>query len=310
MRLKATARLAPQTDRCRIPHRTPNRSGRQEPMVSRIYVEKKPGFDVEAQQLKGELTEILGIKGIEALRIINRYDVEGIDEELFRSCVPTVFSEPQVDVTYDELPASDGAVFAVEFLPGQFDQRADSASECVQLISQASACRAFRQGLYNLGRLDEAAIEAIKHYVVNPVEARIASLDLPETLHMETPEPAPVEVLDGFRELDEAGLAAFISERGLAMDEADIAFCQQYFRDEDRDPTITEIRVIDTYWSDHCRHTTFGTVLDDVTIDDAVVQQPSTATWRCATNSVATPSPSASWTWAPSAPSTLRRPAS
>lgn len=105
-------------------------------MVSRIYVEKKPGFDVEAQQLKGELTEILGIKGIEALRIINRYDVEGIDEELFRSCVPTVFSEPQVDVTYDELPASDGAVFAVEFLPGQFDQRADSASECVQLISQ------------------------------------------------------------------------------------------------------------------------------------------------------------------------------
>ncbi len=123
------------------------------------------------------------------------------------------------------------------------------------------------------GALDEAAIEAIKHYVVNPVEARIASLDLPETLYMETPEPQPVEVLDGFRELDEAGLAAFIADRGLAMDEADIAFCQQYFRDEERDPTITEIRVIDTYWSDHCRHTTFGTVLDDVTIDDAVVQQ-------------------------------------
>ena len=274
MWLKATARLAPQTDRCRIPYRTPNRSGRQEPMVSRIYVEKKPGFDVEAQQLKGELTEILGIKGIEALRIINRYDVEGIDEELFRSCVPTVFSEPQVDVTYDELPASDGAVFAVEFLPGQFDQRADSASECVQLISQGERPAVRSAKVYMIsGALDEAAIDAIKHYVVNPVEARIASLDLPETLYMETPEPQPVEVLDGFRELDEAGLAAFISERGLAMDEADIAFCQQYFRDEDRDPTITEIRVIDTYWSDHCRHTTFGTVLDDVTIDDAVVQQ-------------------------------------
>ena len=243
-------------------------------MVSRIYVEKKPGFDVEAQQLKGELTEILGIKGIEALRIINRYDVEGIDEELFRSCVPTVFSEPQVDVTYDELPASDGAVFAVEFLPGQFDQRADSASECVQLISQGERPAVRSAKVYMIsGTLDEAAIEAIKHYVVNPVEARIASLDLPETLHMETPEPQPVEVLDGFRELDEAGLAAFIADRGLAMDEADIAFCQQYFRDEDRDPTITEIRVIDTYWSDHCRHTTFGTVLDDVTIDDAVVQQ-------------------------------------
>ncbi len=122
-------------------------------MVSRIYVEKKPGFDVEAQQLKGELTEILGIKGIEALRIINRYDVEGIDEELFRSCVPTVFSEPQVDVTYDELPASDGAVFAVEFLPGQFDQRADSASECVQLDQPGRAPhRALRQGLHDLGR--------------------------------------------------------------------------------------------------------------------------------------------------------------
>ncbi len=274
MWLKATAGQTPQTDRCRIPYRTPNRSGRQEPMVSRIYVEKKPGFDVEAQQLKGELTEILGIKGIEALRIINRYDVEGIDEELFRSCVPTVFSEPQVDVTYDELPASDGAVFAVEFLPGQFDQRADSASECVQLISQGERPAVRSAKVYIIsGALDEAAIEAIKHYVVNPVEARIASLDLPETLYMETPEPQPVEVLDGFRELDEAGLAAFIADRGLAMDEADIAFCQQYFRDEDRDPTITEIRVIDTYWSDHCRHTTFGTVLDDVTIDDAVVQQ-------------------------------------
>ena len=273
MWLKATAGQAPQTDRCRIPYRTPNRSGRQEPMVSRIYVEKKPGFDVEAQQLKGELTEILGIKGIEALRIINRYDVEGIDEELFRSCVPTVFSEPQVDVTYDELPASDGAVFAVEFLPGQFDQRADSASECVQLISQGERPAVRSAKVYMIsGALDEAAIEAIKHYVVNPVEARIASLDLPETLYMETPEPQPVEVLDGFRELDEAGLAAFISERGLAMDEADIAFCQQYFRDEDRDPTITEIRVIDTYWSDHCRHTTFGTEMTDVAIDDPRVQ--------------------------------------
>ncbi len=275
MWLKATAGQTPQTDRCRIPYRTPNRSGRQEPMVSRIYVEKKPGFDVEAQQLKGELTEILGIKGIEALRIINRYDVEGIDEELFRSCVPTVFSEPQVDVTYDELPASDGAVFAVEFLPGQFDQRADSASECVQLISQGERPAVRSAKVYMIsGALDEAAIEAIKHYVVNPVEARIASLDLPETLYMETPEPQPVEVLDGFRELDEAGLAAFITERGLAMDEADIAFCQQYFRDEDRDPTITEIRVIDTYWSDHCRHTTFSTELTNVTFGEGDYYEP------------------------------------
>ena len=174
-------------------------------MVSRIYVEKKPGFDVEAQQLKGELTEILGIKGIEALRIINRYDVEGIDEELFRSCVPTVFSEPQVDVTYDELPASDGAVFAVEFLPGQFDQRADSAAECIQLISQGDRPLVRSARVYLLeGTLTDEQVAEIKKYVINPVEAREASLDTKATLKMEHPVPTEVEVLDGFNELDEA----------------------------------------------------------------------------------------------------------
>ncbi|MBM6952896.1 phosphoribosylformylglycinamidine synthase [Enorma phocaeensis] len=244
-------------------------------MVSRIYVEKKPGFDVEAQQLKSELVGILGIEGLTGLRLINRYDVEGASEELFRSCVPTVFSEPQVDVAYDELPdtSSAAAVFAVEFLPGQFDQRADSASECIQLISQGERPAVRSAKVYILeGELAAEDIDAIKRYVVNPVEARLASLEKPETLASEIVDPEPVEVLSGFREFDEAGLAAFIAERGLAMDEADIAFCQQYFRDEDRDPTITEIRVIDTYWSDHCRHTTFGTVLDEVEIDDAVVQ--------------------------------------
>ena len=243
-------------------------------MVSRIYVEKKPGFDVEAQQLKAELTEILGVSGLTGVRVINRYDVEGISQELFDSCVPTVFSEPQVDVTYAELPdCGDAHVFAVEFLPGQFDQRADSASECVQLISQGERPDVRSAKVYVLeGSLAQADVEAIQHYVVNPVEARLASLELPATLKVDVPEPAPVEVLDGFRELDEAGLASVIAERGLAMDEADIAFCQQYFREEDRDPTITEIRVIDTYWSDHCRHTTFGTVLDSVAIDDDVVQ--------------------------------------
>ena len=245
-------------------------------MVSRIYVEKKAGFDVEAQQLKGELTEILGITGLTGLRLINRYDVEGATEELFRSCIPTVFSEPQVDYAYDELPdAPDAAaVFAVEFLPGQFDQRADSASECIQLISQGERPTVRSAKVYILeGSLSEGDIDAIKHYVVNPVEARLASLDKPATLATETPDPEPVEVLDGFRELDQDALAAFIEERGLAMDLADITFCQEYFKGEDRDPSITEIRVIDTYWSDHCRHTTFGTVLDEVAIDDAVVQQ-------------------------------------
>ncbi|MFR3275801.1 MAG: phosphoribosylformylglycinamidine synthase, partial [Collinsella phocaeensis] len=243
-------------------------------MVSRVYVEKKPGFDVEARQLKGELTAILGISGLTGLRLINRYDVEGIDEELFARCVPTVFSEPQVDVVYDELPADDAAtVFAVEALPGQFDQRAASAAECVQLISQGERPAVRCAKVYVLsGELSPEDLDAIKGYVVNPVEARLASLECPETLTQEIPDPEPVEVIDGFRELDEGGLAAFIAERGLAMDEADITFCQQYFIDEGRDPSITEIRVIDTYWSDHCRHTTFGTVLENIEIDDATVQ--------------------------------------
>ena len=201
-------------------------------MVSRIYVEKRAGFDVEAQQLKSELTEILGVTGLTGLRLINRYDVEGASEELFRSCIPTVFSEPQVDHAYDELPSSPdaAAVFAVEYLPGQFDQRADSASECIQLISQGERPTVRSAKVYILeGALSEADIDAIKHYVVNPVEARLASLEKPETLVAETPDPEPVEVLDGFRELDEAGLAAFIAERGLAMDAADLRFCQEYF---------------------------------------------------------------------------------
>ncbi len=245
-------------------------------MVSRIYVEKKPGFDGEAKSLERELRTLLGIESLTGLRLINRYDVEGITPELFASCVPTVFSEPQTDVATEEMPevAEDASVFAVEFLPGQFDQRADSASECVQLISQGERPLVRSATVYVLeGALSEADVDAVKRYVVNPVEARLASLDKPATLAAEIPEPAPVEVLDGFRELDEAGLAAFIAERGLAMDAADIAFCQEYFRGEGRDPSITEIRVIDTYWSDHCRHTTFGTVLTDVTIDDATVQE-------------------------------------
>ena len=245
-------------------------------MVSRIYVEKKPGFDGEATSLERELRTLLGIESLTGLRLINRYDVEGITPELFASCVPTVFSEPQTDIATEEMPevAEGAVVFAVEFLPGQFDQRADSASECVQLISQGERPLVRSATIYVLeGALSEADVDAVKHYVVNPVEARLASLDKPATLATEIPEPAPVEVLDGFRELDEAGLAAFIAERGLAMDAADIAFCQEYFRGESRDPSITEIRVIDTYWSDHCRHTTFGTVLTDVTIDDATVQE-------------------------------------
>ena len=243
-------------------------------MVSRVYVEKKPGFDVEAQQLAHELRDILGIERLEGLRLVNRYDVEGISDELFAQCVPTVFSEPQSDVAALEMPAVEGAaVFAVEYLPGQFDQRADSASECIQLISQGERPEVRSAKVYLLeGPLADEDVAAIKHYVINPIEAREASLEPRETLRMEQPVPPMVETVEGFLDLDEAGLAAFIADRGLAMDLADLAFCQRYFAEEGRNPTITEIKMIDTYWSDHCRHTTFGTVLDDVRIDDEAVR--------------------------------------
>ena len=206
-------------------------------MVYRIYVEKKPGFDGEAQSLRNELVSLLGIKELNGLRLLNRYDVEGIDEALFEQCVPTVFSEPPVDNTYAELPVSDGVSFAVEYLPGQFDQRADSAAECIQLISQGDRPLVRSARVYLLeGTLTDEQVAEIKKYVINPVEAREASLDTRATLKMEHPVPTEVEVLDGFNELDEAGLKKFIDEKGLAMDLGDIKFCQEYFRSEKRDP--------------------------------------------------------------------------
>ena len=242
-------------------------------MVYRIYVEKKPGFDVEAEGLRNELVSLLGIKELSGLRLLNRYDVEGIDEALFTQCVSTVFSEPPVDRTYSELPAAGGVSFAVEYLPGQFDQRADSAAACIQLISQGERPLVRSARVYLLeGKLSDAQVAEIKKYVINPVEAREASLETKATLKMEYAVPTAVAVLEGFNELDEAGLKQFIADKGLAMDLGDIKFCQEYFRSEQRDPTITEIKMIDTYWSDHCRHTTFGTILDNVQIDDEVVQ--------------------------------------
>ncbi|NEG54280.1 phosphoribosylformylglycinamidine synthase [Bifidobacterium platyrrhinorum] len=243
-------------------------------MVFRVYVEKKPGFDVEALQLAGELKTILGIAGLKSVRIVNRYDVEGISAELFAQATPTVFSEPQVDDVTNDLPDFGAAkVFATEFLPGQFDQRADSASECIQLISQGERPTVRSAKLYALeGDLTEADVEAIKRYVINPVEAREASLETKETLKTAVPTPGKVEVIAGFNEMDAEAGQRFIDERGLAMDLADLEFCQKYFAEAGREPTITEIKVIDTYWSDHCRHTTFGTILTDVAIDDEVVK--------------------------------------
>lgn len=243
-------------------------------MVSRVYVEKKTGFDGEAQQLAHELRGILGIERLAGLRLINRYDVEGLSDELFLRCVPTVFSEPQSDTVSFESPDSRGAYpFAVEYLPGQFDQRADSASECIQLISQGERPEVRSAKVYLLeGPLTDEDVAAVKHYVINPVEAREAPLDPRDTLKTVFPVPDEVETVDGFLDLDEEGLSSLVDERGLAMDVADIAFCQEYFTREGRNPTIAEIKMIDTYWSDHCRHTTFGTVLDEVRIDDEAVR--------------------------------------
>ena len=243
-------------------------------MVYRIYVEKKREFAHEAASLKHDLVNLLQIKGLTDIRIVNRYDVENIDRELFDYAVNAVFSEPQIDKTYESLDFSDAEhVFAVEFLPGQFDQRANSAAECIQIISKGERPDVATAKVYILkGVISEAELEEIKKYVINPVESREASLEEFETLHVEYEIPTEVATLDGFIQLDEAGLTEFLDDYGLAMDFADLKFCQDYFKSEDRDPTITEIRVIDTYWSDHCRHTTFNTTIDKVTFEDPEIQ--------------------------------------
>ncbi len=242
-------------------------------MVYRIYVEKKPEFAIEASGLKEELVSLLGVRGLRTLRIVNCYDVEGISRALFDQCVPTVFSEPPVDLVHETLPQGD-FVFAVEYLPGQFDQRADSAAECIQLISQGERPLVRSANVYLLsGDISAAQRDAIQAYVINPVEARIADLTEKETLKTEYPIPTTVETLDGFVGLPQAEHAAFVQHYGLAMDTDDLAFCQSYFQREQRNPTITELRMIDTYWSDHCRHTTFLTTIDRVDIADPAVEQ-------------------------------------
>ncbi|MCI5688131.1 MAG: phosphoribosylformylglycinamidine synthase [Emergencia sp.] len=244
-------------------------------MVYRIYVEKKKAFAHEAASLKNDIVKLLQIKNLQDLRVVNRYDVENLDRELFGYAVSTVFSEPQVDDAFETLDF-EGAehVFAVEYLPGQFDQRANSAAECIQIISKGERPAVRTAKVYLLqGPLTEAELAEIKKYVINPVEAREASLETFDTLKVDYEIPTEVAVLDGFNQLDEAGLSAFLKDYGLAMDLGDLKFCQDYFKGEDRNPTITEIRVIDTYWSDHCRHTTFNTTIDSVKFEDPAVQE-------------------------------------
>ena len=244
-------------------------------MVYRIYVEKKKALAAEAKALLQDARNLLGITGLENVRILNRYDAENITKALFDAAVPTVFSEPQVDIATETADFGDAAaVFAVEYLPGQFDQRADSAAQCIQILSQGDRPVVRTAKVYALyGAVTLEELSAIKKYVINPVEAREASLEPRDTLAVDYALPTTVATLEGFRELDSQGLADFIARYGLAMDLDDITFCQSYFREENRDPTITEIRILDTYWSDHCRHTTFGTVIDSVTFADPLLQK-------------------------------------
>ncbi len=242
-------------------------------MVFRVFVEKKRELANEARALLNDVRGLLGIKQLDDVRVINRYDAENISEELFNYAIKTVFSEPQLDIASAEINTDGATVFAVEYLPGQFDQRADSASQCIQIISQGERPLVRTAKVYVLyGNLNAAQLAEIKKYVINPVEAREASLDKPSTLNVEYEIPTEVATLNGFISLDRKGLEDFIKSYGLAMDIDDIAFCQQYFKSENREPTITEIRMIDTYWSDHCRHTTFLTTIDSVKFEDKLIE--------------------------------------
>ena len=242
-------------------------------MVYRIFTEKKKELAAEAKALLNDINTLLQIKSVTSLRVINRYDAENITKELFDYAVNTVFSEPQLDITYSELENDGAAVFAVEYLPGQFDQRADSAAQCIQLISKGDRPLIRTAKVYMLyGDIAAEELKAIKKYVINPVEAREAALEKPQTLVLKYNIPESVATLDGFTSLDNNGLAEFVSKYGLAMDTDDIKFCQDYFKSEHRDPTMTEIRMIDTYWSDHCRHTTFLTHIDGAVFEDELLQ--------------------------------------
>ena len=243
-------------------------------MVYRVYVEKKQGLEAEAKSLRYDIRHLLGIKALEDVRIVNRYDVENIEKDLFDYAVKTVFSEPQLDNVSEELNFGDATIFAVEFLPGQFDQRADSAAQCIQIISQKERPLVKTAKVYALyGSLSADEIDRIKKHLINPVESQEASLEKYETLKVNYSIPETVETLTGFISMNEEELAKFVKEYGLAMDNDDLMFCRDYFRKEDRDPTLTEIRMIDTYWSDHCRHTTFLTTIDNVKFEDALIEE-------------------------------------
>lgn len=240
--------------------------------VKRLLVEKREGFDLEAKALMKDLKDSLHIDCIEDLRLLNRYDIEGLSDEICDSASKTIFSEPNLDVVYKEDVEydKDAKVFAVEYLPGQYDQRADWAAQCVQIINEGQRPNINSAKLYILtGDIDDELFAKIKSYVINPVDSREASLEKPETLELETEIPTEVATIEGFIDFSMEELEKFLKEQGLAMTIDDLKYVQEYFQNQEkRNPTITEIKVLDTYWSDHCRHTTFMTQIKDVEIED------------------------------------------
>lgn len=242
-------------------------------MVRRIYVEKKDGFDVEAQGMFADIRENLHVDGLTGIRVLNRYDIDGIDDATYERAKYTVFAEPAIDTAYDEeMPDNLGSAtfFAVEYLPGQYDQRADSAAQCIKLMNaEAEASVRFARVIVLEGNVTPEQQKEIQNYCVNPVDSQIAENEKPQTLDMETVVPENVKIMDGFTKLDEEGLQSFRKDMEFAMSEGDIRVIQEYFKNEEqRDPTLTELKVIDTYWSDHCRHTTFNTQLTQVEFED------------------------------------------
>ena len=243
--------------------------------ITRIYVEKKPGFDIEAQNLLGDLRFTLGLEGLSGVRIFKRYDVAGLSGNDLERAERIVFSEPNCDTVSHELPDVGAHLFAVEYLPGQYDQRADSAAQCVQLLTQGERPQVRTATVYAFQGVTDEDVARIKHYLINPVESREASLDMPDSLDMPVTRPDDVKRVDGFISMPFDEVERMVKQLGFAMSAEDLAFCQKYFSEtEHRDPTMTELRAIDTYWSDHCRHTTFLSAIDGVEIDTGRLTQP------------------------------------
>ncbi len=252
--------------------------------VRRVYVEKKPAFAVQAKDLRHELRKYLGVSGLTGVRVLIRYDVENISDDVFEKACKTVFAEPPVDTLYKESfeMAENARVFSVEFLPGQFDQRADSAVQCVKFLNEEEEPVIRSATTYVIeGEVSDEEFEAIKHHCINPVDSREIGMEKPETLVAKFEEPADVAILDGFQDMPEAELKKRYDSLNLAMTFKDFLHIQNYFKSEEhRDPSMTEIRVLDTYWSDHCRHTTFSTELKNVAFTDGYYREPIEGTYQ------------------------------